>query len=126
MNRTAHNLKDFLQDWASPIGCSTFVLIMNHDLAKSKQNFLIFCIFFVYILGRMSSFINFVSKSKIRRKQLPAGTQLSTTTNVLNPEKRLPRFACAEFFSGLEPRFRCFLSFQSKLDIRPSKFQKEL
>ena len=36
----------------------------------------------------MSSFRNFVSKSKIRRKQLPAGTLMSTTKNVLNPEKK--------------------------------------
>ena len=48
------------------------------------------------------------------------------------PKKRLPRFAlrhavrtcyavCADFFSGLEPRFHCFLRFLSKLDIRPMK-----
>ena len=44
---------------------------------------------------------------------------------------RIPRFAlryavrtcyavCADFFSGMEPRFRCFLDLQSKLDIRPN------
>lgn len=44
-----------------------------------------------------------------------------------SPKKKLPRFACAIFFSGVKPIFRCFLSFLSKLDIHHNKkkFEKD-